>query len=287
MESVSPFHENAALWTLLFALGAALGSFAGVCASRIPAGMSVVFPPSRCDSCETPLRALHNVPVISWLFLGGRCAYCESRIPAEHPLVEIFCGALALALYAKFGLSVEFVFYLAFSLSLVVATLTDARHLVIPDAVTIPGTAAGLVLGALRTDWRALEAAVFSPGAESFLLSAADAAILDSLAGALLGGGIFFLLARAYRGIRKREGLGMGDVKLVSMLGAFLGAEGAVVVMFLSSLLGTVAGLAIIVLGGKTVRHAIPYGPFLSVSALAYLLWGGFPLFSALGRWSF
>lgn len=284
MESVSPFHENVALWTLLFALGTALGSFAGVCASRIPAGMSVVSPPSRCESCETPLRAFHNVPIISWLFLGGRCAYCKSRIPAELPLVEIVCGGLALALYGKFGLSVEFVFYLAFSLSLVVVTLIDARHLVIPDAVTIPGTAAGLVLGAIRTDWRALEAAVLSPGLEGFLLSVPNAEILDSLAGALLGGGIFFLVARAYRAARKTEGLGMGDVKLVSMLGAFLGAEGAVVVIFISSLLGTVAGLVIIVAGKKNIRHAIPYGPFLSVSALAYLLWGGFPLFSALGR---
>ena len=284
MESVSPFHENVALWTLLFALGAALGSFAGVCVSRIPAGMSVVSPSSRCESCETPLRAFHNIPVLSWLFLGGRCAYCKSRIPAELPLVEIVCGGLALALYGKFGLSVEFVFYLAFSLSLVVVTLIDARHLVIPDAVTIPGTAAGLVLGAIRTDWRALEAAVLSPGLEGFLLSVPDAEILDSLAGALLGGGIFFLVARAYRAVRKTEGLGMGDVKLVSMLGAFLGAEGAVVVIFISSLLGTVAGLVIIVAGKKNIRHAIPYGPFLSVSALAYLLWGGFPLFSALGR---
>ena len=276
--------ENAAVLTLLFALGAALGSFACVCARRIPAGVSVVFPPSRCESCETPIRAFHNVPVASWLLLGGRCAHCGTGIPVEHPLVEILCGALALALYGKFGLSVEFAFYLPFSLSLVVVTLVDSRHMVIPDAVTIPGTVAGLAFGAVRTDWGALGDALFSPGLRDFLYAVPNAEILDSLTGALLGGGIFFLIARVYREIRKTEGLGMGDVKLVSMLGAFLGIEGVVMVIFASSVLGTAVGLAIIMLRRENIRRAIPYGPFLSVSAVAYLFWDGFPLFSALGR---
>lgn len=287
MESLFAHPENVAAWALLFALGTALGSFACVCARRIPAGVSVVFPPSRCESCETPLRAFHNIPVASFVALRGRCAHCGAGIPAEHPLVEILCGALALALYGKFGLSVEFAFYLAFALSLVVVTLVDSRHLVIPDAVTIPGTVAGLALGAARTDWGALGDALFSPATRSFLHAVPDAGILDSLAGALLGGGVFFLIARVYREIRKTEGLGMGDVKLVSMLGAFLGIEGVVMVVFASSLLGTAVGLAIIVLRGENIRRAIPYGPFLSVSALAYLLWDGFPLFPVLGRGGF
>ena len=287
MEGFSAHPENVAVWTLLFALGTALGSFACVCARRIPAGVSVVFPPSRCESCETPLRAFHNIPVASFVLLRGRCAYCRGRIPAEHPLAEILCGALAVAVYGKFGLSVEFAFYLAFSLSLVVVTLADSRHLVIPDAVTIPGTVAGLALGAVKTDWGALGDALFSPASRHFLHSVPNAGILDSLAGALLGGGIFFLIARVYREIRKTEGLGMGDVKLVSMLGAFLGIEGVVMVIFASSLLGTAAGLAIMALRGGNIRRAIPYGPFLSVSALAYLLWDGFALFPFLGRGGF
>ena len=287
MEGFSAHPESVAVWTLLFALGTALGSFACVCARRIPAGVSVVFPPSRCESCETPLRAFHNIPIASFVLLRGRCAYCETRIPAEHPLAEILCGALAVAVYGKFGLSVEFAFYLAFSLSLVVVTLVDSRHMVIPDAVTIPGTVAGIALGAARTDWGAFGDALFSPATRNFLYAVPNTGILDSLAGALLGGGVFFLIARVYKEVRKTEGLGMGDVKLVSMLGAFLGIEGVVMVVFASSLLGTAAGLAIIALRGGNVRRAIPYGPFLSVSALAYLLWDGFALFPFLGRGGF
>lgn len=264
--------DSLATWVAVFILGTVLGSFANVCVRRIPAGVSVVSPRSRCESCGGPVRFPRNVPVLSWIFLMGRCADCGARISIEYPAVEILSGFLAVAVYGKFGPGIEFVFHMAFSLSLVVVTLIDARHMVIPDSITLPGTAAGLVLGALKTDWEFFAQELSSRGFADFPAMVANVEILDSLAGAALGGGTFFLIARAYRAIRKTEGMGMGDVKLISMLGAFLGTWGVVVVIFLSSVMGTLAGVALIAFRARDVRHPIPYGPFLSAAALVYLL---------------
>ena len=206
-----------------FILGAVLGSFANVCVRRIPAGVSVISPRSRCASCETPIRARHNIPLLSWVFLGGRCAYCGERISIEYPLVELLCAVLALFLYREFGVSLELLFYLALCVALVAITLIDIRHLIIPDMITLPGIAAGVALNAIRTDWGAAAEAVFSSGLADFLLATAEIAFFNSIGGALLGGGAFLLIAAAYRNVRKKEGMGMGDVKLVSMLGAFFG----------------------------------------------------------------
>ena len=134
-----------------FMLGAVLGSFANVCVRRIPAGTSVIFPRSRCNSCETPIRAFHNIPVLSWVFLRGNCSYCGERISIEYPIVELLCGVLALFLYREFGVSLELFFYLALCVSLVIITLIDIRHLIIPDIITLPGIAAGVALNAIRT----------------------------------------------------------------------------------------------------------------------------------------
>lgn len=268
----------------MFTLGTVLGSFANVCIRRIPSGVSVVSPRSRCESCGAPVRFPRNVPVLSWIILGGRCADCRTRISVEYPIVELLSGLLAVAVYGKFGPGVEFVLYLAFSLSLVVVTFIDARHLVIPDSITLPGTAAGLALGALKTDWGIFSRELSSRGFADFPAAVVNVEILDSLAGAVLGGGMFFLVARAYRAIRKTEGMGMGDVKLISMLGAFLGAWGVVVVIFLSSVTGALAGLAVVAFRGRDVRHPIPYGPFLSAAALAYLLGDGISFLPGAAR---
>ena len=256
----------------LFVLGAALGSFANVCIRRIPTGVSIVSPRSRCASCETPIRAYHNIPILSWLLLGGRCARCEERISAEYPLVELLCAVLAVFLYREFGASLELLFYLALCTGLVAITLIDIRHLIIPDMITLPGIAAGVALNTLRTDWGAAAEAVFSSGLADFLPATAGIAIFNSIGGALLGGGAFLLIAMAYRNLRKKEGMGMGDVKLVAMLGAFFGMWGVLVIIFLSSVLGTLIGLSVIILRRKDPGHAIAYGPFLSLSAVLYLL---------------
>ena len=265
-----------------FILGAVLGSFANVCVRRIPAGVSVISPRSRCASCETPIRARHNIPLLSWVFLGGRCAYCGERISIEYPLVELLCAVLALFLYREFGVSLELLFYLALCVALVAITLIDIRHLIIPDMITLPGIAAGVALNAIRTDWGAAAEAVFSSGLADFLPATAEIAFFNSIGGALLGGGAFLLIAAAYRNVRKKEGMGMGDVKLVSMLGAFFGMWGVLVVIFLSSILGTLIGLSVIILRKKDPGYAIAYGPFLSLSAVLYLLGNDFFLLAGI-----
>ena len=191
MESSFFFLDSIISEIWFFILGAILGSFANVCVRRIPVELSVIFPRSRCTSCETPIRALHNIPLLSWILLGGRCAYCKERISIEYPLTEFLCGALALFLYREFGVSLELLFYLPLCVSLVVITLIDIKHLIIPDTVTLPGIAAGIALNAIKTDWGAVAEAVFSPGLANYLSAMANIAVFNSIGGALLGGGAF------------------------------------------------------------------------------------------------
>ena len=273
----------AEIW--FFILGAALGSFANVCARRIPAGISIVSPRSRCESCKNPISPYHNIPVLGWIFLGGRCARCRERISIEYPLVELLCAALALFLYREFGASVELLFYLALCTALVVITLIDIKHLIIPDVITLPGIAAGVVLNAVGTDWEAATRAIFSHDLVEFLSATANIAIFNSIGGALLGGGAFLLVAVTYRTLRKKEGMGMGDVKLIAMLGAFFGMWGVLVIIFLSSLLGTLIGLSVIILRRKDPGYAIAYGPFLSLSAVLYLLGGNLLGLGGINMW--
>lgn len=282
MESSFFFLDSIIPEVWFFILGAVLGSFANVCVRRIPAGISVISPRSRCTSCETPIRAHHNIPLLSWLLLGGRCAYCEERISIEYPLTELLCGVLALFLYREFGVSLELLFYLGLCLALVVITLIDIRHLIIPDMITLPGIVAGLALNAIRTDWGTAAEVVFSSRLADFLPAMANIAIFNSIGGALLGGGAFLLIAAVYRAVRKREGMGMGDVKLIAMLGAFFGMWGVLVVIFLSSILGTLIGLSVIILRKKDTGYAIAYGPFLSLSAILYLLGDDLFLFAGI-----
>ena len=282
MESFSLFFYSIIPEIWFFILGAALGSFANVCIRRIPAGVSIVSPRSRCGSCETPIMAHHNIPLLSWLFLGGRCAHCKERISAEYPLVELLCAVLAVFLYREFGISLELLFYLALCTGLVTITLIDIRHLIIPDMITLPGVAAGVALNAIRTDWGAAAEAVFYSGLADFLPATASIAIFNSIGGVLLGGGTFLLIATVYRNLRKKEGMGMGDVKLVAMLGAFFGMWGVLIIIFLSSILGTLIGLSVIILRRKDPGYAIAYGPFLSLSAVLYLLGDGLFLLAGI-----
>ncbi len=276
MENSFFFTESVLFGIWIFLLGAAIGSFANLCAARIPIGISVITPPSRCDACKIPIRTLHKIPVASWIYLRGKCAYCHNRISVEYPLVELFCGTLALLLYREFGISIELFFYLIICMSLVVITLIDAKHLVIPDVITLPATVAALGFNSIMTDWEAVQAFFHS----DFYGSITDIAILDSIGGMLIGGGMFFLIATFYKTLRKKEGMGMGDVKLVSMLGAALGMLEVLIVILLSSVLALLTGLLIILMRRKGMEYAIPYGPFLSLSAVVCILEERFSTYS-------
>jgi leader peptidase (prepilin peptidase)/N-methyltransferase len=267
-----------ALHTLAFIFGSVIGSFLNVCIYRLPREESIVFPPSKCTSCNTPIRFYDNVPIVSYLVLRGRCRACGKGISPVYPVVETLSGLISVLLVWRFGLTLEALFYLVFLFALVVITFIDLEHMIIPNVITIPGTVVGLIHGALRTDWGYTQVLLssFHLGLRGVLSILDGVPVMDSLFGIILGGGTLFLIGLLYEVIRKREGMGMGDVKLIAMIGAFLGWKGVIFVVFVSSLIGTLVGLSIILYKRGDLRYAIPYGPFLSLAAAIYCFTDGF-----------
>jgi leader peptidase (prepilin peptidase)/N-methyltransferase len=232
-----------------FIFGAIVGSFLNVAILRLPEkDQSIVFPASHCPKCKTPLKWYDNIPIFSFLFLKGACRYCSEKISWQYPVIEACMGLISAALYLKFSL-LPFSIYFVFAASLLVIIVIDFRHQIIPDVISIPGIFLGFAF------------ALVNP---HILWS-------DSGLGILFGGGSFYLLALVYYLLTKRMGMGGGDIKLLAMIGAFLGWQSLPFVIFSSSLFGTVAGIGAMIKqkkGGKTV---IPYGPFLAIAALLYL----------------
>jgi leader peptidase (prepilin peptidase) / N-methyltransferase len=241
------------LISILF--GALIGSFLNVCISRIPRGESIVTPGSHCPECKNPIKFYDNIPLISYLVLQGRCRHCHKPISSQYPVVEGLTACLSLFVFAKFGPSLSYLFYFAFVAALIVMTVIDLHHQIIPDVISLPGIVVG-ILGSLVI-----------PKIE----------FLDSILGTLIGGGSLFLVATLYQWVFKREGMGGGDVKLLAMIGAFLGWQSVILTILLSSLVGSLAGVAVMLAKGKDFRYAIPFGPFLSLGA-AISLFVGQPL---------
>lgn len=195
-----------------------------------------------------------------------------------YPFVEFLAGALFLGTLFSFGLTLHTLFYTAFIFSLIVITFIDLEHLIIPNVISYPGILVGLIFNALITDWPLAGKAIDYLRADysSILAVIVQVPILDSLFGVILGGGILLLIAYSYEKLRGREGMGMGDVKLLAMIGAFLGIQGVVFVILVSSILGTVVGLSMILLQKGDFKYALPFGPFLSIAAVVYIFTGGF-----------
>ena len=264
-----------------FVLGTIVGSFLNVCIHRLPRGQSVVHPPSHCPSCGRRIRPWDNIPLLSYLLLRGRCRECGAPIAVRYAAVELLTGLLFLLVVHRYGLSPRAAIYAALFAALVTVTFIDIEHGIIPNAVTYPGIAAGLLFNALATDWRAVGAllALLPHSTLDALATLVRVSAFSSLLGALLGGGVLLLVAVVYMRLRKREGMGMGDVKLLAMIGAFLGIESILYVLLVSSLAGSLAGAALLLARGKADgTMAIPYGPFLSLGAVLYGLTGGFPV---------
>ncbi|MEQ9618572.1 MAG: prepilin peptidase [Deltaproteobacteria bacterium] len=268
------------LYIFSFILGAVTGSFLNVCIYRLPREESIAYPPSHCTSCGERIKFYHNIPILSYLFLGGKCSCCESRISIRYPIVEILSGLLFPAVLWKFGISIETLFYLIFIFALIVIAFIDLKHMIIPNVITIPGIIAGLIFNGLITDWRRsrqlMEIIEFNLGDFFGILN--EVPFLDSVFGVILGGGLLYIIALLYLALRKREGMGMGDVKLLAMIGAFLGVEGVIFVMLVSSIIGTVSGLTVIAFKKGDLRYALPFGPFLSLAAVIFVFTGGFSL---------
>jgi len=255
------------LWgAVLFGAGLVFGSFANVCIWRIPRGEEVVLTPSHCPECRAQIRWSDNIPVLSFLLLGGRCRACRKPIDHRYPLVELASGLVFLCLFLHFGLQPRLAVALAFGWSLLVVSFIDLKHYIIPDAVTLPGIGIGLLAAGLAT--AGLPVAIDPlPGGRYALPF-----IIESLAGAVLGGGFLLVAAWAGRLAFKQEAMGGGDVKLAAMIGAFLGWKALMFAMFAAFLAGTLAGVALMLFGFiRTRRAVVPFGPFLALGALAAL----------------
>lgn len=246
--------EDHLILILPFIFGAVVGSFLNVCIYRIPLKVSLVSPPSRCSSCGTPIPFYLNVPVLGYVFLGGKCRCCKTPFSIRYPAVEAVSGLFAVFLFQRYGVKPELFVYFALISSLIVITFIDLDHRIIPDVISLPGIVIGF--------------------AASFFLEAPG--VLASAIGIVLGGGILFGVAAAYLLLTGKDGMGGGDIKLLAMVGAFVGWKGVIVTLLFSSFIGAVSGIAFIIASGKGRKYAIPFGPFLAAGALVYLFYGDF-----------
>lgn len=257
----------------VFLLGLVIGSFLNVCILRIPADKSIVMPASSCPKCGKAIAPYDNIPVLSWLILGGKCRNCKVRISAMYPAVELLNGLLFLACYFAFGLTVEALKWAVFASLLVVLTITDLRERILPDEVNFFGLGAGLLFSFFTKpiDGTALWLAnrIFDFPPPDMALSVADAIL-----GAIVGSGLLWVVAEGYFRLRGREGMGLGDVKMMAAVGAFLGLKRTLMTVLAGSLLGSVIGILLISISKKGRDYELPFGTFLGAGALLVLFFG-------------
>lgn len=257
----------------VFLLGLVIGSFLNVCILRIPAGKSIVLPASSCPKCGKAIAAYDNIPVLSWFILGGKCRNCKVKISAMYPAVEFLTGLLFLACYFVFGLTVDALKWAVFAALLVVLTITDLRERILPNAVNFFGLGIGLLFSIFikSTDGTALWLAnrwfEFPPPMP--VLSFADAIL-----GAVAGSGLLWVVAEGYFRLRGREGMGLGDVKMMAAVGAFFGLKRTLMTILAGSLLGSVIGILLIAISKKGCDYELPFGTFLGAGALLVLFFG-------------
>lgn len=233
-------------------LGLLIGSFLNVCIYRLPIKESIVFPRSKCPSCEKQILAYDNIPILSFLFLRGRCRFCKTPISWRYPAVELLNGIGYYFILYRFGPTPATLIYAVFFSALVVITFIDLAHQIIPDVITLPGIPISLIAAStmLPTGW------------------------VNSLEGLLLGGGLFYLIAWGSLLLLKKEGMGGGDIKLVAMIGALLGWQELLLAIFSASIAGSAVGLLLIGTNLRSREDPIPFGPFLVVGALISLFFG-------------
>jgi leader peptidase (prepilin peptidase)/N-methyltransferase len=242
--------------TILFVglAGLVLGSFFNVVIYRLPRGLNLSRPPSACPGCGARIKPYDNVPLLSYLVLGGRCRRCGMRISPLYPAVEAMTALGFILVYLDAGriLGLEFFAGCLFTGALIVLGVIDAYHQILPDVITLPGLVLALVYAVFREDLN----------------------VRGALLGAVVGGGFLMAVYGAYRLIRKKEGLGMGDVTMMLMVGAYLGPLRTLFVLILASLAGAAFGVFLIARRGKDVQFALPFGTFLAPAAFVAMLWG-------------
>jgi leader peptidase (prepilin peptidase) / N-methyltransferase len=240
------------VFIVIFVLGCCIGSFLNVCIYRIPASRSIIHPRSTCPQCNTLIKFYDNIPIVSYLLLMGKCRQCASKISVRYPMIEFLTGVLAYSCFIKFDLSIEAAVYFCFMAALIVISFIDIDHQIVPDSISLPAIPIGLI--------------------SSFILPSIH--FSEALIGMFVGGGILYFIAWSYQLITGKEGMGGGDIKLLAMIGAFIGWKGVLVVMFIASASGALVGVLLMLVAHKNMKYAVPFGPFLSIAAIVYVFNG-------------
>jgi leader peptidase (prepilin peptidase) / N-methyltransferase len=244
---------------IFFVFGSLLGSFANVIIVRLPKNESVVKPRSFCRSCSKTIKWQHNIPIFSWIFLGGKCAYCKAPYSVRYPLTELLMGVAFALTFQAVGYSFTLIEYLYFVFALITCAFIDLDHMILPDKFTLSGIVIGLV------------GALINPERE----------FLQSLFGVLMGGGFLWAVAYLYYAFRGREGMGGGDIKLLAWIGAMLGWQSIPMIILLSSVVGSLVGITMAIRTKDGMKYAIPFGPFLVAATLFYIFVHG----DRIGEW--
>jgi leader peptidase (prepilin peptidase)/N-methyltransferase len=232
-------------------LGLCVGSFLNVVIYRLPRGESLVFPPSRCPKCGHKLSWFENIPLVSWLVLRGRCRRCGTRISMQYPIVEAVTAIAAVLVVLTTPVSLVLASRLVLTAILIALFVIDLELQILPNAITLPGIVVGFLFS------------LFGPPGP-----------VSSLLGIVLGGGVLYGIAAAYYVVRREEGMGMGDVKMLAMIGAFLGWQAVLLTLVLSSLVGAIVGVALMASKNEGLKYALPFGTFLSIAAFVTMLFG-------------
>lgn len=248
------------LYFIIFIFGLCFGSFLNVIVYRLPKNISITSPPSRCPSCSYRLGIVELLPLLGYFILRGRCRNCNVRISPRYPLIEFATGILFVAVFYRFGLTLEFLFYLVLLYLLFAITQIDLEKRIVPNKLVAAGLIAGLLL--------------YLPQLISYLtpvnpLFVAERAITDGLLGFLLGGGVMLVIMIVSRG-----GMGAGDIKLMAMIGFYVGLRGTALVMLLGFFFGALVGVSYIILGRLTRKDALPFAPYLALATLVEVFWG-------------
>ncbi|MDM8539594.1 A24 family peptidase [Desulfococcaceae bacterium HSG9] len=246
--------ENYLIYLAITIFGLCVGSFLNVCIYRIPDDSKSINHPSRsiCLNCGYTLKFYDNIPVLSYILLKGRCRQCQASISWRYPLVELLTGLGAISVFLKSGMTFATLIYFIFIACLLVITFIDLDHRIIPDVITLPGIPVFFVMA----------------------LAVPDVTLKDSLIGLLIGGGSLWAVAFIYKLVTGKDGMGGGDIKLLAMMGVLIGWQGVLFTIFISSAIGTVTGLAVMLVQKGNLKLAVPFGPFLAIGAISYIFFG-------------
>lgn len=240
------------VWIYAALLGLIVGSYLNVLVHRLPSGKSTIWPRSRCPFCSGPIKARDNIPLLSFFLLKGRCRHCRAPISWRYPFIEGFTAAAFVTCVLRFGLTAETLIAILFVSIMVLLAAIDMEHFLLPDSVTLPGLLVGLALRA----WHP------------------HTYFLDALVGALVGAGLLILLINFWYWLRNEEGMGLGDVNMLALIGAFLGWQGVLTTLFVAALTGAATGIALLLAGRVGLRSKLPFGVFLALGALLSLYFG-------------